>query len=166
MAHTSGDQPILSGVSRVSSTTRMSCTDPEEQGDPIRDDQRVGRYRKTNRLLTSLRPAVLISLSNSAHSSTCVPAVPVRTNGHPYKAHHIELGTLIFDWKVLMSPKRDYLRLVSLIHDGRKDGTCRSADSVTNWHPVELSAGGGYQENRNGKGLTNDYITRRSEWSI
>jgi len=39
-----------------------------------------------------------------------------------------------------MSPKRDYLRLVSLIHDGRKDGTCRSADSVTNWDPVGLSA--------------------------
>jgi hypothetical protein len=141
MAHATGDQPILSGVSRVSSTTRMSRTDPEEQGDPIRDDKRARRYRRrTNKLLTSLRPAVLISVSKSDHSSTCVPAVPVRTNGHPYKVHHIELGTLKLDWKVLMSPKRDYLRLVSLIHDSRKDGACRSADSVTNWYPLGLLA--------------------------
>ena len=66
--------------------------------------------------------------------------------------------TLIFDWLVWMSPKRDYLRLVSFKHESRKERACRCAGSVANC----IQRLGGHQEIWNGRGLTDNYVTRRT----
>ena len=57
-----------------------------------------------------------------------------------------------------MSPKRDYLRLVSFKHESCKERACRCAGSVANC----IQRLGGHQEIWNGRGLTDNYVTRRT----
>jgi len=74
---------LYTRVSRVSSTTGASHTNPEEQEDPIREHKPVGRVEEEEPP-TSFRPAVLISLSKVAHSSTVAPAMPGRNYDHSH----------------------------------------------------------------------------------
>ena len=55
-----------------------SRTDLEEQGDPIEVIRKSSRGYWNSHRLTSLRPAVLISVSKMAHSITWVPDIPLR----------------------------------------------------------------------------------------
>jgi len=57
-----------------------------------------------------------------------------------------------------MSPKRDYLRLVSFKHESRKERARRCTDSVADC----IQRLGGHQEIWNGRGLTDNYVTRRT----
>jgi len=55
---------LYTRVSRVSSTTRASHTDPEEQVDPIQEHKPVGRYgRRTTYILEACRLDFAIQVS-------------------------------------------------------------------------------------------------------
>jgi hypothetical protein len=80
MAHVRVDQPVLTVLSRSAD----SPLPRKETAVQIRRSKRIlfemislRNLQKKNDL-TSLRPAVLISLSKSAHSTTCAPATPMR----------------------------------------------------------------------------------------
>jgi hypothetical protein len=122
MAHVGVNQPIVPGLNES----------------PQRQDRLIQIWRSKRVLsetispqgiiegkpLTSLRPAVLISLSKSAHSSTCVPAMPVRAYEHsrtlPHRRRYVPLysigmsgcppNVIIFVWC------RSNMRVVNVAH--------------------------------------------------
>ena len=107
-------------------------------------------------LFTSLRPAVLISVSKSTHCSTSCPATPAKANVgiHLPPRYYRKRHTLVLDWLRKVAPENSYLGLVSFKHRSSKLGAGRCTHAVTDWKRSTK-----WTERRNT--LTNNYVTTR-----
>jgi len=98
VTHVPANQSVKSWLSYSSLFHKSVChTGLGEQEDPIQDDERA-KHGAGHTSLTSLRPEVLISVSNSAHSITSPPAVPAKANVSFYSPCSIVEGDVPTNW--------------------------------------------------------------------